>query len=323
MKLEYSKVRGFNYQPGYAYNSYEAWRFFDPEVFQRDFELGKRYFPGINTVRLWLSYEAFRYEEDRQAANFETVLSICDSFGFRVIPVLFNRWHDAVMDNGGIYYNQIITGSCWCAGQNIFDSYIQKIVSAHKTDGRIFLWDICNEPFSYGDNQEAAAFIRPYELKWLEKLYIMGKESGAVQPFGISHASPCVEAMKEIAHISDVFLVHPYFFYSDVEFNDASEDKCVEILASLKQTAEQLGKPILTTETCWGSLIDERRADIIRHTLSAHRRAGIGFIVHALAYSHVADLHDPDDGIVGNPGNLCFIRRDGSLRPGHDVFNNY
>ena len=40
MKLEYSKVRGFNYQPGYAYNSYEARSIFDHEDIQRDFELG-------------------------------------------------------------------------------------------------------------------------------------------------------------------------------------------------------------------------------------------------------------------------------------------
>lgn len=29
--MDYSYVRGFSYQPGYARNSYEAWRFYDPE----------------------------------------------------------------------------------------------------------------------------------------------------------------------------------------------------------------------------------------------------------------------------------------------------
>ena len=82
---EYSNVVGFNYQPSYAYNSYETWRFFDAEVFDREIGLGKKFFPKMNTIRLWLSYDAFRYEEDRQAENFETALKICDTHGCKVI----------------------------------------------------------------------------------------------------------------------------------------------------------------------------------------------------------------------------------------------
>ncbi len=37
--FEYSAIRGFNYQPSYAWNSYEAWRFFDEAVF--DGEIGR------------------------------------------------------------------------------------------------------------------------------------------------------------------------------------------------------------------------------------------------------------------------------------------
>ena len=49
--LRYENVRGFNYQPGYAFNSYEAWRFFDADAITHEIERGKRYFPGINTIR--------------------------------------------------------------------------------------------------------------------------------------------------------------------------------------------------------------------------------------------------------------------------------
>ena len=48
---QYSSVIGFNYQPSYAFNSYEAWRFFDANVFDREIGLGKKYFPKM-TLRI-------------------------------------------------------------------------------------------------------------------------------------------------------------------------------------------------------------------------------------------------------------------------------
>lgn len=55
MMTDYSWIRGFNYQPGYAYNSYESWRFFDAAAFRRELACGKKNFPKFNVVRYWLS----------------------------------------------------------------------------------------------------------------------------------------------------------------------------------------------------------------------------------------------------------------------------
>ena len=91
--MDYSKVRGFNYQPSFAYNSYEAWRFFDAETMARELRRGKKYFPKMNVIRLWLSYDAFRYEEERQAQNFEKIEKITDRDGkLRRGHEVFNRF---------------------------------------------------------------------------------------------------------------------------------------------------------------------------------------------------------------------------------------
>jgi len=37
----------------------------------------------------------------------------------------------------------------------------------------------------------------------------------------------------------------------------------------------------------------------------------------------IADAHGLELGPVGEPGNLAFVQLDGTLRPGHDVFNKY
>lgn len=326
---DYSYVKGFNYQPSYAYNSYEAWRFFDAEVFDREIGLGKQYFPEMNTLRIWISYDAFRYEEDRQAENFEIALSICDKYGCKAIVCLFNCWHDATMDNGGIYHAQMIPGSIWCANENMFDSYIEKMVKPHKDDERILIWDICNEPYSYGDNKAYADFIEPYETAWLRKICDMCRSAGVTQPCGISSFElgsyeERMERHERFADFIDVFLIHPYYYNSDKDVvgSDAlSPEGFDKLLGEYKELSRKYNKPVLTTETCWGSRDSSIRAEIVKQTACAHKRANIGFIAHALHWSYVADLHDEGEAPVGYPGNLAFITRDDKIREGHEVFN--
>jgi hypothetical protein len=61
----------------------------------------------------------------------------------------------------------------------------------------------------------------------------------------------------------------------------------------------------------------------IRYTLGELKKRSIGFIPHALPHSLVADLHLPQYGPVGPPGDLRFINADGSLRKGHELYNEF
>jgi len=321
---DYSNIIGFNYQPSYAFNSYEAWRFFDADIFDREIGLGKKYFPKMNTIRLWLSYDAFRYEEDRQADNFEEALKICDKYDCKAIVCLFNCWHDHVMDNGGIYHPMMIPGSIWCAKENMFDSYIEKIVAPHKDDTRVLIWDICNEPYSYGNNTEYYSFMEPYETAWLKKMCDMCHAAGVTQPCGISNfaGEGELERHKKVADFVDIFLVHPYFV--DVkDVKEVSQEEFDKQLNKYIQLSREYNKPVLTTETCWGSRDNSIRTEIVARSLKAHKKANIGYVAHALHWSHVADLHDVDEGPIGTPGNLMFITRDDKIREGHEIFNEF
>ncbi len=317
--FKYKDIRGFNYQPSYAWNTYEAWKFFDENVFDLEIGRGKSYFPKMNTVRIWLSYDAFRYQEDRQAENFEKVIAICDKYNCKVIPVLFNCWHDSVMDAGGIYHSQMIPESIWCSKENMYDSYFEKIVKPHITDERILLWDICNEPYSYGSNEEFKNLMINYETEWLKKMCILCKATGIKQPLGISLND--ANLIDLISDFVDVHLVHPYYFGCDEDLKTKDDKGLDKVFEKILSDAEKFNKPVLTTETCWGSKIDANRVEIIRRTLEAHNRAGVGFIVHALNYSFVADLHDECDAPISSPGNLAFVTKDGKIRPGHEIFN--
>lgn len=316
---KYAYVRGFNYHPSYAWNSYEEWRFFNPKVYDKEIGRGKKFFPKMNTIRLWLSYDAFRYEPDRQAKNFETALKICDKYGCKVVVVLFNCWHDEDMDNGGIYLPQMIPGSIWSAKETMYDSYFEKIVKPHANDQRILIWDICNEAFSNGDNEVYCNFAKPYETAWLKKMYRKTKEAGATQPVALSL---CGQPFDQVNDYTDVFMIHPYGYFTPDKLQYGM-DLVLDEIKNCKEDAKRLGKPILSTETCWGSLDDKVHEQMIRYTLDAHKITNVGFIVHALQYSQFADLHDPCDGPVGTPGNLCFVTKKGKIRKGCEIFNEY
>jgi len=55
VNMEYTQLKGFNYQPSWGSTIYEIWRNFDAERMRHEVALGKVYFPGMNALRLWFS----------------------------------------------------------------------------------------------------------------------------------------------------------------------------------------------------------------------------------------------------------------------------
>lgn len=82
-----------------------------------------------------------------------------------------------------------------------------------------------------------------------------------------------------------------------------------------------VNKPIVSSETVWGALEDDTRAHYLAVAMRVLGEHAIGMIPHALWCSPVADLHPPDSGPVGPAGYMAFINADGSMRPGHGIFN--
>jgi hypothetical protein len=276
----------------------------------------------MNAIRLWLAWDAFAYgsvhERQRFCANFETVLTIADALGMLVMPVLFNRWHNSFLDYGGVYIDHIVPNLAW-AGRDFMQrnqAYMEAIVVPHTDDPRILAWDLCNEPFSYArPRHEIAEEIEEAEYDWLSTLYAQCKtwEVHAPVTIGTHTGMP----LARVEPISDILSIHPYWKYGD------DKDAYEAMLDDYVALAEDVGKPLLATETCWGHLDDAKRVHIIRYTLGELKARGIGWLVYLLHHSLIADAHRPAFGPVGPPGNLAFIEADGSLRPGHDVFNEF
>ena len=325
MNPSIERIRGFNYAPSYACTGADIWRRFDAAVFGRELGLGKKHFPKMNGVRLWLAAEVFMHGSDEQRAEFlgnlETAFGIAARCGLAVMPVLFNRWHSPTTEWGGVFLDHLIPGSGWCQTwfAAAWPEYVDAVMGRFGKDPRIFAWDLCNEPFMYGKPPWRGIFaeIGRHELAWLEQVYARAKEGGAVAPLSVGfYYGPWF--LEPMIHLCDILNFHAYFRGDPAKKDDFRRDldACVAV-------RERTGKPLISTEACWGALDDAARMEIAEFHLAELNARRIGWLIHALHHSGIADLHWPKHGRVGDAGAMHCIEPDGSIRPGHETINNH
>ena len=326
MQKSYSHIRGFNYQPSYGTTEVDTWLKFNPDIVELELGRGKKYFPKMNAIRVWLSWGAFKCDPNRLSASFGRLLDIAERYDLAVMPLLFNRWHDPFLDWGGIYVDHFYPKLSWVSmdeqrkfNKKWFDPYLTRIVGEHARDDRVFMWDLCNEPFSYYGTLNEFSGTKEAEFAWLQNVYDTCKSLGARAPLCVGmHPGYGIKGTELVESISDVLTIHPYYVprnHTRIEY-ERELDGYVEL-------SKKVGKPLLASETCWGAVEDVERVEIIRYTLSQLKKRGIGWLCHALHHSFVTDLHRPEYGPVGPPGYMAFIEKDGSLRKGHEIFNEF
>lgn len=316
LKIKASEVKGFNYHPSSSHDALEDWLLFDEKVWRKELTRGKELFPKMNTVRLWLSWSAFCRLGDCFIERMGKAIDICRELDLYVIPCLFNRWHDPMVNADAIYIDHFLPESSWLHKYgNLFEDYIDALCKAFGKEEQILVWDMCNEPFAYNGEFPMMDVVKKYELEWLERMAARMRANGVSQPLGVGSTGG--EPMEIFNNICDVYLTHMYYMGRDLE-------KFEQLVEGFVRESKKFGKPLISSECCWGSLDDKERAEIIRVTLSIFAKHGIGYTAHALWYSGCADLHNPCDGRVSpDIGNLCFINKDGSMRPHHEIYNEF
>ncbi|HOZ46642.1 MAG TPA: cellulase family glycosylhydrolase [Candidatus Hydrogenedentes bacterium] len=309
----YSHLRGFNYQPSYGSHGLDTWGHgFDLNAIDRELGRGKQHFPKINTIRLWLSHDAFIRYGDEVATNFTKVVRLGDKYDLSFIAVLFNGWH-SYPDFGGMSMEQL----GWWAGEHfsIYREFLEHIVLPHAEDERILLWDLCNEPFNNARSDACVTTVQG----WLEKLYGACKELGAEAPICVG-VGPSMDRIRRVEPISDVITFHPYYAWNAWI---PTPERFTPLLDEVVAFAREVGKSVVATETGWGALDDAKRCEILRVELSELAKRGIGFTAHLLHHTLVADGHRPGFGPITSAGYMAFVEADGSLRPGHEIFNEF
>jgi hypothetical protein len=86
------------------------------------------------------------------------------------------------------------------------------------------------------------------------------------------------------------------------------------------ELANELGKPLLSSETCQGSLSNETRSEIIEVSLRSLEERRIGWFVWELMAGRIVSARRdrPDANCLpGDQSVMYWVEQDGSTRPGH------
>ena len=297
-----SHIFGFNYQPSWGHNGLTVWgEKFDAKRYREELAAGKRYFPKFNAVRIWLSWSAYRENPEQFVRNFQQAVDICGELDLLVLPILFNRW------TGNPLWDRVQNREILADFETTFSPFIEAIVTPMKGDLRILAWDLCNEPYLRGAGDEAAPVSPEVETEWLGKVHRAVKQRDPEALICIG-TCPSMTHLTRCSHLQDILTPHLYV------------PLCAQqpIVTNSFEEAKKLGRPMMSTECCWGSPDDAKRVEIIRENLTLLKQYKIAFFPHALWTSGVADLHKYEHGLY-----MPFILSNGSLRPGHEVYNEF
>jgi len=331
-----SEVRGFNYDGSWGTSALDLWQHHDHGTMAVEIARAKAYFPGWNTVRWWMSEGSYQRNPERFLANFQAGLTLFAEHGIAVVALLFNRWRNPTCDFGGVNLEHIVPGLsplpddvfAYAEGdgprepariERLHQRYLEDVVGAHKDDPRICCWDLCNEPLHrpYLDDDDSP--ILAAELRWLTWLYRTCKRLGATQPLTVGNI-PGLRVLELTEPISHILSTHPYFVWNSPGADKAAYERSLDESVAF---AARHGKELLSSETVWGAVDDAQRVEVLRYTLGELTKRDMGFLAHALQHSLVADLHYPEYGPVDTPGAMHFVNPDGSLRAGHEAFNEF
>ncbi|RQP23390.1 hypothetical protein [Piscinibacter terrae] len=169
---------------------------------------------GFNTVAVYPHYLLWENDATDLLSKFENFLQIAARHGMKVSPIFFDDCWDAnphLGDQGAPIPGRHNSRWVQSPGDNVKNNYfngykprvrqyVQQIVTALKTDGRILFWEQANEP---GCNALGAQRERTIHL--MNDARIAIQDTGTTIPIG----APSVQ-IWEGWYFSDFFSFHPY-----------------------------------------------------------------------------------------------------------------
>lgn len=312
MQTDWSKVQGFNWLPSWAPLLYEGWTHFEADQAARELQAAVKY--GVNTIRVWFDWQAWRLRPEQALGAFEACIDVAGSLELRLIPTLFNRWVDGAYPAGGLALEHFAPpGRDW----TMFYDYVDALVGCWRDDDRILCWDMCNEPLNHTipitASLERSNPDDPLQAREIEFLASMCEHARTLRPVQpITMGTTVRENVRIFEPYVDVISFHPY-----ANNSDEMARLCDEHL----QIAHQAGKPLIATEVVRGSMDDEKHVEMAMWNIEVLESRGIGWVLWVLTAGKAISTRP--DWRHGNcpPGDnayMAFALPDGSLRPGHE-----
>lgn len=214
----YAKVpwtAGADYISGNAINQLEMWQAetFDSALIDR--ELGYAEGIGMGVMRVYLHHLAWQADKAGFKKRVNTYLKISDRHKIKTVLVFFDDvWNDTyqlgkqpdpkpgthnsgwVQDPGKLVYMDLTS-------VNMLEQYVKDILTAFKTDSRILLWDLYNEPGNSGWGNRSMPLLQSV-FKW-------GRQINPSQPLSAGVWSLGLKELNQYQlEASDVVTYHNY-----------------------------------------------------------------------------------------------------------------
>jgi hypothetical protein len=247
---------GCNFSPSTAGNQLEMWQpeTFDIETISK--ELGWAADIGMNTIRLYLHDLLFTESPENFLDQIDVVLSIAQSRGIGVVPVLFDGvWNPKPRLGVQREPTPRLHNSMWVQspGSEIFydrsrwpglREYVQVVITRFKNDPRVLAWDLFNEPDQV-DTVTLTLGSREEKIKvateLVSQVFDWAQEISPSQPLTVGiweyneHWQPAENSLNAlILDRSDIISFHCY----------EPREKLTAVIESLKT----YGRPLLCTE---------------------------------------------------------------------------
>lgn len=243
-------IVGFNYVPSTAGNTTEIWQkeSFDPETIDR--ELGWAEQIGYNSARIFIQYLVWKDDPEGLERRFERFLAIAARHKISVMPVFFDDCAFGDPPQLDPYLGKQrdpipgMIASNWTPSPGrkavqdtgewpTLKRYVQDLITAHREDKRVLMWDLYNEPMN---TAQAAMYPRgPGGLTLLEAAFAWAREAKPTQPITVAvWAGRPLPGSQTSLDNSDVITFHMYADH-----------------AGLKREIERLkklGRPVVNTE---------------------------------------------------------------------------
>lgn len=305
---------GCNYIPGCCINGTEIWQEEGFEevlkTMQREIELAASI--GMNSVRMLMPFHVWKHQRKGFLERLERVLELLEGFGFTLVPVFFDDcgrgpielysdevhfgkqadpvkgWHGGypphkIENSVNPTYSMVDDPENWPD----MERYVKEIVSLHRDDDRILMWDVWNEPGNSGSGGYGNVLK---SMRVMEKAFGWIREMDPLQPltagcwdfyhdfFRDGKCGDLSEIEKKALELSDVISYH---YYGDYEHS-------VKMIGFLKS----YGRPLFITEWLhrpFGNNVEEH--------LPLFKKEGIGCYNWGLVNGKT-QTHEPWDWIL-------------------------
>jgi hypothetical protein len=232
-------IRGCNFIPSTAINQLEMWQAetFDTATISR--ELGYARSIGLNCMRVFLHHLAWQQDPAGFKKRMEQYLSIAHDKKIKTIFVFFDDcWNESYHSGTQPAPRPGVHNSGWLRDPGrlfyedsslirVLEYYVRDILGTFKSDQRILLWDLYNEP---GNSN-----YRYKSLVLLKKVFEWSREVNPSQPLSAAVWSTDLTDINRFQLTnSDVITYHNY----------DNEKIHLQTIDSLKK----FGRPLICTE---------------------------------------------------------------------------